>query len=225
MNITRLSDVEHRAERSVAVGTFDGVHLGHREVIKGSDSVLTFDPHPVSVVAPGHTPKLLTTLARKAELIASLGVNELIVIPFDTEFAARSANDFINDVLVGAVSATQVAIGSTSTWAPSFSRKANMLKLPSPSVVCAQNSPVILMIGFTRSRSTSMAWILSRQACSASTYSLPYRLCPTFPSVHAMPAIFSCALAALPIRCATAMKSAWRREDAPTWWPRKTAAY
>ena len=50
------------------------MHLGHREVIRGSDSVLTFDPHPVSVVAPQHTPKLLTTLERKAELIASLGV-------------------------------------------------------------------------------------------------------------------------------------------------------
>src|SRR6202023_1948477 len=50
-----------------------------------SDSVLTFDPHPVSVVAPQHTPKLLTTLERKAELIASLGVQELIVIPFDAD--------------------------------------------------------------------------------------------------------------------------------------------
>ena len=57
----------------MAVGTFDGVHLGHREVIVGADSVLTFDPHPVSVVAPQHTPKLLTTLERKAELVASLG--------------------------------------------------------------------------------------------------------------------------------------------------------
>jgi riboflavin kinase / FMN adenylyltransferase len=111
VKVTRLSDVERGGERSVAVGTFDGVHLGHREVIRGSDSVLTFDPHPVSVVAPQHTPKLLTTLARKAELIAELRVNELIVIPFDAEFASRSAEDFINDVLVGALGATRVAIG------------------------------------------------------------------------------------------------------------------
>jgi len=95
----------------VAVGTFDGVHLGHREVIRGADSVLTFDPHPVSVVAPQHTPKLLTTLQRKAELVASLGVQELIVIPFDREFASRSAAEFIDDVLVGALGAAQVAIG------------------------------------------------------------------------------------------------------------------
>jgi riboflavin kinase / FMN adenylyltransferase len=111
VKVTRLPDVQPSEGRSVAVGTFDGVHLGHREVIRGSDSVLTFDPHPVSVVAPQHTPKLLTTLERKAELIASLGVKELIVIPFDAEFARRSADDFVKDVLVGALGATQVAIG------------------------------------------------------------------------------------------------------------------
>jgi riboflavin kinase/FMN adenylyltransferase len=111
VKVTRLPDVERGAERSVAVGTFDGVHLGHREVINGSDSVLTFEPHPVSVVAPQHTPRLLTTLERKAELVASLGVQELIVIPFDAEFAQRSAREFIDDVLVGALGATKVAIG------------------------------------------------------------------------------------------------------------------
>jgi riboflavin kinase / FMN adenylyltransferase len=111
VRITRLPDVERGRQRRVAVGTFDGVHVGHREVIAGSDSVLTFDPHPVSVVAPQHTPKLLTTLERKAELLASLGVQELIVIPFDAEFAARSAAEFIDGVLVDALGAQQVSIG------------------------------------------------------------------------------------------------------------------
>ena len=111
MKVTRLPEVQRAAERRVAVGTFDGVHLGHREVIAGSDSALTFEPHPVSVVSPQHTPKLLTTLERKAELLASLDVRELIVIPFDAEFAKRSAREFIDDVLVAALGATQVAIG------------------------------------------------------------------------------------------------------------------
>jgi riboflavin kinase / FMN adenylyltransferase len=112
VEITRLEDVERRnGGRSVAVGTFDGVHLGHREVIAGSDSVLTFDPHPVSVVAPQHTPKLLTPLARKAELIEALGVRELIVIPFDADFAKKTADRFVGDVLVGALGANRVAIG------------------------------------------------------------------------------------------------------------------
>jgi riboflavin kinase/FMN adenylyltransferase len=111
VKVTLLPDVERSEGRSVAVGTFDGVHLGHREVIAGSDTVLSFDPHPVSVVAPQHTPKLLTTPARKAELIASLGVQELVVIPFDADFAKRSAAEFVEDVLVGALGAQRVAIG------------------------------------------------------------------------------------------------------------------
>ncbi len=110
MEITRLPDVERR-DRRVAVGTFDGVHLGHRQVIGDSDSVLTFDPHPSAIVAPQHTPKLLTPLARKAELIAALGASELIVIPFDAAFAACSAEEFIEDVLIGRLAATRVSVG------------------------------------------------------------------------------------------------------------------
>ena len=110
MKITRLPDVEPRPRR-VAVGTFDGVHLGHREVIAGADTVVTFDPHPVAVVSPGAAPRLLTNFDRKAELIASLGVQELVVVPFDVDFAARTAQQFLDDVLVGALGATHVSVG------------------------------------------------------------------------------------------------------------------
>jgi riboflavin kinase / FMN adenylyltransferase len=111
VKIVALPDVERRARASVAVGTFDGVHLGHRQVIEGSESVLTFEPHPVSVVSPTHTPKLLTRPERKAQLIASLGVRELVVIPFDADFAQRSAQEFIDEVLVDALGARQVSVG------------------------------------------------------------------------------------------------------------------
>lgn len=110
MKITKLEEVTP-AERTVAVGTFDGVHLGHRDVIEGADAVLTFDPHPVAVVAPAHTPRLLTPLEIKADIIASLGVRELIVIDFDAEFAARSAQQFVDDVLVRALGANSVSVG------------------------------------------------------------------------------------------------------------------
>ena len=106
-----LEEAQPRPGRKVAVGTFDGVHLGHREVIAGSDSVLTFDPHPVAVVAPQHTPKLLTTRERKAELIATLGVSEMIVIAFDAAFAQRTAQEFIDGVLLESLGAEQVSIG------------------------------------------------------------------------------------------------------------------
>jgi riboflavin kinase/FMN adenylyltransferase len=110
MKVTHLPDVEPRP-RKVAVGTFDGVHLGHREVIQGADTVLTFDPHPQSVVAPGSAPRLLTTIERKAELVAGLGVEELVIIPFDGDFAARSAEDFVEHVLVEMLQATDVSVG------------------------------------------------------------------------------------------------------------------
>ncbi|MDX6657914.1 MAG: riboflavin kinase / adenylyltransferase [Solirubrobacteraceae bacterium] len=110
MKLTALSDVEPRPRR-VAIGTFDGVHVGHREVIAGADTVLTFDPHPSAVVAPNGSPPLLTTLERKAELVATLGVDELVVIPFDREFAAQSAQEFIDDVIVGTLGATHVSVG------------------------------------------------------------------------------------------------------------------
>ena len=94
-----LSEVRERPRR-VAVGEFDGVHLGHREVIRGSDTVLTFEPHPLRVVRPEAAPKLLTSLEAKAELIGELGVEELVVIPFDQGFAHQSPQEFIDHILV-----------------------------------------------------------------------------------------------------------------------------
>ncbi|MDX6642062.1 MAG: riboflavin kinase / adenylyltransferase [Solirubrobacteraceae bacterium] len=110
MKITLLPDAERR-ERNIAVGEFDGVHVGHQEVIRGADTVLTFDPHPLSVINPQASPKLLTPTDMKAELVAELGVQELVVIPFDEEFARRSAQEFVDDVLVGRLGATQVSVG------------------------------------------------------------------------------------------------------------------
>jgi riboflavin kinase / FMN adenylyltransferase len=127
MKVTPLAEVPPR-ERRVAVGTFDGVHLGHREVIAGADTVLTFDPHPLSVVAPHAMPRLLTTLERKAELIGGLGVEELVVIPFDRAFASRSAQSFVDDVLVGALQATQVSVGENFRFGHRARGDAEMLQ-------------------------------------------------------------------------------------------------
>jgi riboflavin kinase / FMN adenylyltransferase len=110
MKVTSLPDAEPRP-RKVAVGTFDGVHLGHREVIKGNDTVLTFDPHPLTVIAPQAVPKLLDSPTIKRDLIAGLGVDELVKIPFDREFASKSAEQFIEEVLVEKLGATQVSVG------------------------------------------------------------------------------------------------------------------
>ena len=110
MHINWLPDATSRPRR-LAVGEFDGVHVGHREVIRGSDSVLTFEPHPRTVVAPEAAPKLLTTLEQKAGLIADLGVDELIVIPFDGERMQQTAQDFIDHELIQRLGATWVSVG------------------------------------------------------------------------------------------------------------------
>jgi riboflavin kinase/FMN adenylyltransferase len=110
MQVTMLPDVQPRP-RKVAVGEFDGVHLGHREVIRGNDTVLTFEPHPLRVVRPEAAPKLLTSLAVKTELIAGLGVSEPVVIPFDERFARQSPQEFVDQVLVGRLQATHVSVG------------------------------------------------------------------------------------------------------------------
>ena len=110
MRVTPLPEVEPRPRR-VAVGVFDGVHLGHREVVRGADTVLTFDPHPLAVIQPAAAPKLLTPTPVKADLLGELGLDEVAVIPFDEEFSRRSAESFVDDVIVGALGATHVSVG------------------------------------------------------------------------------------------------------------------
>jgi riboflavin kinase/FMN adenylyltransferase len=79
--------------------------------MRGADTVLTFEPHPRTVVSPDSAPLLLTTLAAKADLIAGLGIRELVVIPFDGAFASRSAQEFIDHVLVEQLGAEHVSVG------------------------------------------------------------------------------------------------------------------
>jgi len=113
MKVTPLPEIPRGDDRlrKVAIGTFDGVHLGHREVIRGSDTVLTFEPHPLAVLHPEALPKLITPLSVKRDLIAGLRVEELVVIPFDRDFASRSAESFVDDVLVRQLNAREVAVG------------------------------------------------------------------------------------------------------------------
>jgi len=127
MQVTWLPDAEPRP-RHVAVGEFDGVHLGHREVIAGADTVLTFEPHPRAVVAPDAAPKLLTSLAVKADLIAGLGVRELVVIPFDRSFAAQGPQEFVDSVLVERLGAQRVSVGENFRFGHKATGDADLLR-------------------------------------------------------------------------------------------------
>lgn len=105
----------------VTIGVFDGVHRGHQAIIGhavktakdlGIQSVLvTFDPHPSEVVRPGTHPAILTEPARKAELIETLGVDVLCVVPFTVDFSRLSAEQFVHDVLVEHLHAKVVVVG------------------------------------------------------------------------------------------------------------------
>ncbi len=127
MEITWLPDARPR-ERHLAVGEFDGVHVGHREVIRGADTVVTFEPHPRTVVAPESAPKLLTSLAVKAELIAELDVRELVVIPFDGERSQQSAQEFIDRELVEHLGARTVAVGENFRFGHRAQGDADLLR-------------------------------------------------------------------------------------------------
>jgi riboflavin kinase/FMN adenylyltransferase len=127
MNVTWLPDAERRP-RHVAIGEFDGVHLGHREVIAGADTVLTFEPHPRAVVAPDAAPKLLTSLDIKTDLIAGLGVRELVVIPFDRSFAAQGPQEFIDSVLVARLQAERVSVGENFRFGHKAKGDADLLR-------------------------------------------------------------------------------------------------
>jgi riboflavin kinase/FMN adenylyltransferase len=110
IKVTPLDQVAPRA-RDVAIGTFDGVHLGHRAVIEGADTVLTFEPHPLEVLRPDLAPKLINSLEVKRDVLDGLGVEEMVVIPFDAEFSHRSAEEFIDYVLIEKLGARRVAVG------------------------------------------------------------------------------------------------------------------
>lgn len=96
--------------RAVAIGTFDGVHRGHQELFRrlvteaasrGLETVaLTFDPHPLAVIHPEAAPPVLTSTEEKAALITSLGVQRVVVLPFDRARAGQGAGDFVQEVLV-----------------------------------------------------------------------------------------------------------------------------
>jgi riboflavin kinase / FMN adenylyltransferase len=147
MKVVRLPDLDEQRERRVAVGTFDGVHVGHREVIRGCDTVLTFDPHPLSVVRPEAAPKLIMPFTVKRDIIAGLGVRELVVIPFDDDFRSKTAEQFIEEVLIGKLGAVEVSVGENFSFGKGA--KGNVEMLRSRSEFTTRVAPLVEVDGET----------------------------------------------------------------------------
>jgi riboflavin kinase/FMN adenylyltransferase len=108
--VSSIDETDHRT-RSIAIGCFDGVHLGHRDVISGCDTVLTFAPHPLRVLRPSQAPPLLTGHAQKMAKLSALGVREVVIIPFDTFWACQTAENFVDEILIGTLNASHVSVG------------------------------------------------------------------------------------------------------------------
>jgi riboflavin kinase/FMN adenylyltransferase len=117
-----LTDLSHIKNAVVTIGTFDGVHLGHQEILKtliaeaekceGESVLLTFYPHPRMVLFPEQTDlQLLQTQAEKLEKLASIGLQNVVIYPFSKEFADLSAERFVEEILIKGLQAKMVIIG------------------------------------------------------------------------------------------------------------------
>jgi len=118
----------------LAIGVFDGVHLGHQAVIStsaeharianGTAVVVTFDPHPEKVLRPDHAPHLLTATQHKIYLIRELGVNNLLIIHFDKQFAATEPEDFVEALVSYSKPLREICVGHE--WAFGKKRRGNL---------------------------------------------------------------------------------------------------
>jgi riboflavin kinase/FMN adenylyltransferase len=122
----------------ITIGNFDGVHIGHQalfhEVIEKADSidgtsvVMTFEPHPVRVLKQnGHLP-LITLYEQKVELIENSGIDVLICVPFTKEFAAISAKEFVEDILLKSIGMKAIVVGKDYTFGKNREGDIDLLK-------------------------------------------------------------------------------------------------
>ncbi|SHE41450.1 riboflavin kinase / FMN adenylyltransferase [Fodinibius roseus] len=117
-----LEEVERVPRTVLTVGTFDGVHAGHRAILdtvveearkQSARSVLvTFDPHPRDIINPGDAGiKLLTTIQERSEILNELGIDEMVVIPFDRDFSLLSSEEFVRKIIYEKIGVSQFVIG------------------------------------------------------------------------------------------------------------------
>ena len=117
-----LKNVKRDPKTVLTVGTFDGVHAGHKVLVNrvlnvamregGRSVIVTFDPHPRDIINPGKAGiKLLSSLDERSELLADLGVDEMVVIPFDRDFSLLTSEEFVRDIIWDKIGISDFVIG------------------------------------------------------------------------------------------------------------------
>lgn len=106
---------------AMTIGNFDGVHIGHQHLFERvvevaaangwRPSVLTFDPHPTRVLAPERAPRMLTTIEQRLELMRNCGIQQVVVLPFDAEFAQLSPEEFVRKIIIDTFGARAILVG------------------------------------------------------------------------------------------------------------------
>ncbi len=132
-----LDSLRNIANPVITMGSYDGVHAGHKEIIRqintiaknidGESVIITFSPHPREVLF-GTQQKLINTLDEKITLLDQQGVDVLIVIPFTLEFGDIEPNDFVKDILVGKIGASKIVIGYDHRFGKANRGDINLLK-------------------------------------------------------------------------------------------------
>lgn len=117
-----LENVERIENTVLTVGTFDGVHAGHRVLVnkvisearerKARSVIVTFDPHPREIINPGSSGiNLLTTLEERCTLLAQMGIDEMVVVPFDRDFSLLTSHEFVRDIIWKKIGVSRFIIG------------------------------------------------------------------------------------------------------------------
>lgn len=134
----RVEDIQQPFQQAcVTIGNFDGVHLGHQmlfaEVAKraamrqGTSLAITFEPHPLRILRPGGI-KLISSCEQKIELIRMAGIEALLVVPFTVEFAATTAEHFVDDILIRRIGVKELVVGYDYAFGKGRTGDINFLK-------------------------------------------------------------------------------------------------
>jgi riboflavin kinase / FMN adenylyltransferase len=135
----RLEDIpENFGPCAITIGNFDGVHRGHQEILRRvrekareegwKSAVLTFDPHPGKVLAPASAPRLLTTVEQRARLITQQGIEEILILPFNSAVSELSPEDFVREILADKLKVRAVLVGANFHFGKRAAGDAAMLE-------------------------------------------------------------------------------------------------